>query len=181
VFAASDTQAMGVLAAADRYGVSVPGDLSVIGFDDIESAALLGLSTVRQPLVDSGAEGARRLCALLRGERVRPLRQRLPLDVVQRASTARPHAPAVGADVGSAAGASGAGSVASAGSVAGAGSAAGAGNAAGVAAGRAAVRHAYAPFGSTVARTASAVDAGRLCCVRQLGMNPFVPGRSVGF
>ena len=181
VFAASDTQAMGVLAAADRYGVSVPGDLSVIGFDDIESAALLGLSTVRQPLVDSGAEGARRLCALLRGERVRPLRQRLPLDVVQRASTARPHAPAVGADVGSVAGASGAGSVASAGSVAGAGSAAGAGNAAGVAAGRAAVRHAYAPFGSTVARTASAVDAGRLCCVRQLGMNPFVPGRSVGF
>ena len=88
IFAASDTQAMGVLTAADRCGVAVPGQLSVIGFDDIESAALLGLSTVRQPLENSGAEGARRLCALLRGEWVRPLRQRLTLEVVHRASTA---------------------------------------------------------------------------------------------
>jgi DNA-binding LacI/PurR family transcriptional regulator len=88
IFAASDTQAMGVLAAADRSGVSVPGELSVMGFDDIESAALLGLSTVRQPLADSGAEGARRLCALLRGERVSPLRQLLFLEVVRRSSTA---------------------------------------------------------------------------------------------
>jgi len=88
IFAASDTQAMGVLTAADRRGLPVPGQLSVIGFDDIESAALLGLSTVRQPLERSGAEGARRLCALLRGERVRPLRQRLSLEVVQRSSAA---------------------------------------------------------------------------------------------
>jgi LacI family transcriptional regulator len=88
IFAASDTQAMGVLTAADRCGIAVPGQLSVIGFDDIESAALLGLSTVRQPLEHSGAEGARRLCALLRGERVSPLRQQLALEVVQRSSTA---------------------------------------------------------------------------------------------
>jgi hypothetical protein len=79
---------MGVLTAADRCGIAVPGQLSVIGFDDIESAALLGLSTVRQPLENSGAEGARRLCALLREERVRPLRQQLGLEVVHRASTA---------------------------------------------------------------------------------------------
>jgi DNA-binding LacI/PurR family transcriptional regulator len=88
IFAASDTQAMGVLTAADRCRLPVPGQLSVIGFDDIESAALLGLSTVRQPLERSGAEGARRLCALLRGERVRPLRQLLALEVVQRSSAA---------------------------------------------------------------------------------------------
>src|SRR5580700_290544 len=150
VFAASDTQAMGVLAAADRYGISVPADLSVIGFDDIESAALLGLSTVRQPLADSGAEGARRLCALLRGERVRPLRQQLPLEVVQRASTARPRAaPAVAG--------------------------AGAGTTAGVAVARAAVRHAFAPFGSTLTRTARSAVASRWCCFRQPGMNLFLP------
>lgn len=88
IFAASDTQAMGVLTAADRCRLPVPGQLSVIGFDDIESAALLGLSTVRQPLERSGAEGARRLCALLRGERVRPLRQLLALEVVPRSSAA---------------------------------------------------------------------------------------------
>jgi len=89
VFAASDRQAMGVLAAADRALRPVPGDLSVIGFDDIESAKLLGLSTVRQPLEDSGIEGARRLCALLRGEPIGPLRQQLPLEVVHRSTTAR--------------------------------------------------------------------------------------------
>jgi DNA-binding LacI/PurR family transcriptional regulator len=89
IFAASDTQAIGVLAAAERLGVTVPGQLSVIGFDDIESAAFLGLSTVRQPLARSGTEGAQRLCALLRGERLRVRRSELPLEVVARASTAR--------------------------------------------------------------------------------------------
>lgn len=48
-----------------------------------------GLSTVAQPLERSGAEGARRLCALLRGERVTPLRQELPLELIPRASSAR--------------------------------------------------------------------------------------------
>jgi DNA-binding LacI/PurR family transcriptional regulator len=89
IFAASDTQAIGVLAAAERLGVSVPDQLSVIGFDDIESAAFLGLSTVRQPLARSGTEGAQRLCALLRGERLRVRRSELPLELVPRASTAR--------------------------------------------------------------------------------------------
>ncbi|HEY6479329.1 MAG TPA: LacI family DNA-binding transcriptional regulator, partial [Streptosporangiaceae bacterium] len=89
IFAASDTQAMGVLAAADQSGAAVPYHLSVIGFDDIQSAALLGLSTVRQPLEDSGAQGAERLCALLRGETVRPQRQVLELQVMPRASSAR--------------------------------------------------------------------------------------------
>jgi len=89
VFAASDRQAMGVLAAAERAARPVPGELSVMGFDDIEFAKLIGLSTVRQPLEDSGIEGARRLCALLRGEPIGPLRQQLPLEVVHRSTTAR--------------------------------------------------------------------------------------------
>ncbi len=88
IFAASDTQAVGVLAAADRLGVRVPDQLSVVGFDDIESAAFLQLSTVHQPLDLSGAEGARRLCALLRGERIRPLRQELPIELIARGSSA---------------------------------------------------------------------------------------------
>jgi DNA-binding LacI/PurR family transcriptional regulator len=94
IFAASDTQAIGVLAAADRLGVAVPGQLSVVGFDDIESAAFLGLSTVRQPLDLSGTEGARRLCSLLRGERVHPLRQELPIELVARDSSAGYQPPA---------------------------------------------------------------------------------------
>ena len=92
IFAASDTQAIGVLAAADQFGVTVPGHLSVVGFDDIESATFLSLSTVRQPLALSGAEGARRLCALLRGEQVRPRRQELSIELMARGSSARPSA-----------------------------------------------------------------------------------------
>jgi DNA-binding LacI/PurR family transcriptional regulator len=88
IFAASDTQAIGVLSAADRLGVPVPGQLSVVGFDDIDSATFLRLSTIRQPLDLSGAEGARRLCSLLRGERVHPLRQELPIELIARASSA---------------------------------------------------------------------------------------------
>ncbi len=88
IFAASDSQALGVLTAARAAGLRVPGELSLVGFDDVEAAALLGLSTVRQPLERTGAEGARRLCALLRGERIRPLRQQLALEMVQRASSA---------------------------------------------------------------------------------------------
>jgi DNA-binding LacI/PurR family transcriptional regulator len=102
IFVASDTQAIGVLAAADRSGAEVPADLSVIGFDDIQSAALLGLSTVRQPLEHSGAQGAERLCALLRGEQVRPLRQVLEVQVVPRASSGRPGPRAVSRAAGNA-------------------------------------------------------------------------------
>jgi DNA-binding LacI/PurR family transcriptional regulator len=89
IFAASDTQAMGVLSAAEQHGFPVPERLSVVGFDDIESSALLNLSTVHQPLEQSGAEGARRLCALLRGAKVKPLRQQLPLRLMQRTSSGR--------------------------------------------------------------------------------------------
>jgi DNA-binding LacI/PurR family transcriptional regulator len=89
IFAASDTQAIGVLTAAGRSGFAVPEQLSVIGFDDIGAAALHGLSTVRQPLECSGAEGARRLCALLSAVPVRPMRQELALEVVRRSSSAK--------------------------------------------------------------------------------------------
>jgi LacI family transcriptional regulator len=54
IYAASDTQAMGVLSAARQRGLSVPGDLAVLGFDDIEIAEFVGLSTIGQPLKDSG-------------------------------------------------------------------------------------------------------------------------------
>ena len=77
----------GVLTAADAAGLRVPGDLSVIGFDDIEAAAQWSLSTVRQPLRESGTRGAVRLCQLLRGEAVRPLREVLPLELIVRGST----------------------------------------------------------------------------------------------
>jgi DNA-binding LacI/PurR family transcriptional regulator len=67
IFAASDTQAVGVLEAAHALALRVPEDVAVIGFDDIEIAAPLGLSTVRQPLRKSGACGADILLAAIAG------------------------------------------------------------------------------------------------------------------
>ena len=70
IFAASDTQAMGVLEAADELGIGVPDDLAVVGYDDIEIARYAGLTTIAQPLEESGAVGAHLLLAALDGGEV---------------------------------------------------------------------------------------------------------------
>jgi DNA-binding LacI/PurR family transcriptional regulator len=87
IFAASDTQALGALDAARALGIRIPEELSVIGFDDIEVAAFVGLTTVRQPLVQSGRRGARLLVEALSGQTVEPLREVLPLELVVRSTT----------------------------------------------------------------------------------------------
>ena len=87
IFAASDTQAIGVIEAARALGISVPSELSVIGFDDVEVAALVGLTTVRQPLVESGRRGAKLLLDELAQRPVDPLRELLPLELIVRTTT----------------------------------------------------------------------------------------------
>ncbi|SEP58105.1 LacI family DNA-binding transcriptional regulator [Microlunatus flavus] len=58
VFASSDVHALGVYEAARALGVSVPGQLSVVGFDDVKVAQWAGpaLTTVRVPIADMAAE-----------------------------------------------------------------------------------------------------------------------------
>ena len=87
IFAASDTQALGVIEAARALGIDVPGTLSVVGFDDIEVAAYVGLTTVRQPLRESGRRGAELLLQALAGLPVHPLREQLPLELIVRGTT----------------------------------------------------------------------------------------------
>ena len=69
-----------------RSGLSVPGELSVIGFDNVEAAGYTGLTTVAQPLEEIGRLGADLLLRALSGEAV-PSR-RMPLEIVERGSTA---------------------------------------------------------------------------------------------
>jgi LacI family transcriptional regulator len=90
IFAASDTQALGVLEAAGAEGLDVPGDLSLVGFDDLEVAPYVGLTTVAQPLFESGRRGLERLLAVLAGEDDGPLEERLDLRLVVRRTTASP-------------------------------------------------------------------------------------------
>jgi DNA-binding LacI/PurR family transcriptional regulator len=87
IFAHADTQALGVLEAAAELGLAVPGDLSVIGFDDIGSARHAGLTTVHQPLFESGRLGAQRLLELIRQGGGRLQRTELPLHVIARRTT----------------------------------------------------------------------------------------------
>lgn len=63
IFAGSDLQAMGVYEAARQNRLRIPEDLSVVGFDDVQTAAFLGpaLTTVRQPLQDMAAVSTRML------------------------------------------------------------------------------------------------------------------------
>ena len=90
VFAASDTQAMGVLEAAQDASLTVPGDLSIIGFDDIEVAGYLGLTTMRQQLFESGWEAVHLLLECLDSECVEPVCKVLPPALIDRSTTAPP-------------------------------------------------------------------------------------------
>ena len=92
IFAASDTQALGVLEAATVLGLSVPGDLSVVGFDDIDVSPYVGLTTVRQPLQQSGARGVELLLEQIGPEPTPPevVSETLPLELVVRRTAGGP-------------------------------------------------------------------------------------------
>lgn len=86
VFVASDLMAQGVLTALERAGRSVPGDVSVGGFDD-SSAALAArpqLTTIRQPYDRISAEMVRVLLAQIGGED--PAAVILPTELIKRGS-----------------------------------------------------------------------------------------------
>ena len=57
LFALSDEMAFGALMAARELGIAIPGDISLVGVDDHEFAAVMGLTTVRQDVVEHGARG----------------------------------------------------------------------------------------------------------------------------
>ena len=90
IFAASDTQALGILAAAHEAGLNVPEDLSVVGYDDIEAADYVGLTTVRQQLFESGRKGAALLLTEIEQRSVPAPVVRLEPELVVRGTTAPP-------------------------------------------------------------------------------------------
>jgi DNA-binding LacI/PurR family transcriptional regulator len=90
IFTASDTQALGVIAAARELGLHVPDDLSVIGYDDVEAADYVGLTTVRQQLFESGRRGAEILLTEIEHRSAEPVIARLMPELVVRVTTAPP-------------------------------------------------------------------------------------------
>ncbi len=91
IFASSDSQALGALEVAREMGLSIPEELSVVGYDDIEIAAYLQLTTVRQSLLESGVLGAQLLLNLIERDRPgEPEHIELPTALIQRQTTAPP-------------------------------------------------------------------------------------------
>lgn len=90
IVAANDAMAAGVLAAANRLGVVVPRDLSVIGFDDapIASTVTPTLSTVRQPLEQIGLAAVDILFEMRAQKSTGVFQRLLNIEVIARESTA---------------------------------------------------------------------------------------------
>jgi len=67
IFAASDQMAYGVLVAAEEYGLSIPQDIALVGFDDDVPSVHTrpALTTVRQPLFEMGQQGIELLLSML--------------------------------------------------------------------------------------------------------------------
>ena len=92
VVCANDTVALGVMRYLTQRGLSVPNDVSVVGFDDVAWASLMqpALTTVRQPLAAMGAAAVRLLLERLSDSQRATRRVVMPVELVERGSTAPP-------------------------------------------------------------------------------------------
>lgn len=87
IFAVTDTIAVGVLGVTRDLGLAVPGDVAVVGYNDIPIVAQLPvpLTTVRSPAREIGATAVQRLLDLIRGDDVES--SRIPVELVVRATS----------------------------------------------------------------------------------------------
>ncbi|MBW4080898.1 LacI family DNA-binding transcriptional regulator [Paenibacillus sp. S150] len=87
VFYANDEMAVGGMKALEEGGVSVPGDISVIGFDDIQLAEYIQppMTTIRQPMYESGSLAGHLLFQMLNGDAVNDF-YKLKIELIERKS-----------------------------------------------------------------------------------------------
>lgn len=95
LLAISDHFALGVIQACDEQGISIPGELSIVGFDNISLSALphIGLTTVAQPVGLMCEHAVTMLLELLQGGESTPATNKLridPPDIVVRGTCAPP-------------------------------------------------------------------------------------------
>ena len=88
VFCTSDAQAMGALLAIREAGLSVPGDVSVVGYDDLPAArfTIPPLTTIRQPIYTMGHQVSNSLIDIIEGQRTGPKRLLMQPTLVVRDS-----------------------------------------------------------------------------------------------
>jgi DNA-binding LacI/PurR family transcriptional regulator len=88
IFAGNDRQAAGVYRALHELGMTVPGDMSVIGFDDLPYTEIMNpaLTTVHAPRLELGRTAATILLRLINGEALEMTRVVLPTEFIERKS-----------------------------------------------------------------------------------------------
>jgi LacI family transcriptional regulator, galactose operon repressor len=103
IFASLDMQAYGVIHAAQQYGLRIPDDIALVGFDDNETSLIVhpSLTTIRQPRYEMGQRGVQLLLSIIEESRVHahnsnspksrsvqpPVRLQLPMTLVVRDSS----------------------------------------------------------------------------------------------
>lgn len=92
VFVCNDVMAQGAMEAIRERGLQIPGDVSIVGFDDIPLAAVLNppLTTLRQPMEDLGRRATELLLALINNPDEEQNSILLSTELVVRESTAPP-------------------------------------------------------------------------------------------
>ncbi|HWP69139.1 MAG TPA: LacI family DNA-binding transcriptional regulator [Rectinemataceae bacterium] len=92
VFAMTDELAIGAMRSLHEAGLSVPGDVSVVGFDDIDISAYTtpALTTIRQPIPELGEKTASLVCDLIANGKSDRSPIVLPHRLIQRESVAPP-------------------------------------------------------------------------------------------
>ena len=88
IFAASDVMALETIDVAKSLKISVPQDLSIVGFDDnpLNLTSSIPLTTVSQPLVEMGRLGAEHLSRIIQGKERLPVKIILPTRFMKRKS-----------------------------------------------------------------------------------------------
>jgi LacI family transcriptional regulator len=89
LLASSDAEAFGVMQVAREMGVTIPGDLSLVGFDDIPEASYVTptLTTVRQPMREMGVLAAEMLMSIVEEGQGQTSTVRLPTQLIVRETT----------------------------------------------------------------------------------------------
>lgn len=85
-FISSDIQAIGALAALKEKGITVPGDIAIVSFDDIEIAKYYDLTTMHQPMYDMGELAVRKMLERIENNMAPVSSINFTPDIVVRAS-----------------------------------------------------------------------------------------------
>ncbi|MET4780739.1 substrate-binding domain-containing protein [Glaciihabitans sp. UYNi722] len=92
IFATSDVKALATYEAARTLGLSIPHDLSIVGYDDLQFARLAGppLTTIRQPLKEMAQAAAQMIIERRQHQRAQGARVELSTSLILRSSTTAP-------------------------------------------------------------------------------------------